>query len=195
MEQTVIAVTSDHGEEIFERGAFDHGDTLYEEVTHVPLVLHARGRVPGGKRVPGAVSLIDLPATLLDLCLAQDALGQGKSLRPLWEGSEEPGQRVAFAHALDLESRPLRAAWQGRMKYLRRGEGDTALEELYDLALDRGERRNLAAARPETLARLRQLLAEHDARAIEIQAALGEGSEELDEETIRRLKSLGYAGQ
>lgn len=192
LEQTIIAVTSDHGEEIFERGQFDHGDTLHEEVTHVPLVL-AGGGLPQGKVVGTRVSLVDLSATLLDLAGLGREFGLGRSLRGAWEGSA-PFSRgeLAFAEAIDFQGRELSAVWRGDLKYLRRGQGEGAEEELYDLRRDPEEHRNLVDRRPKVASRLRALLDAHRANAAEIQSVLGNADEELDEELIRRLTSLGY---
>ncbi|UCF68840.1 MAG: sulfatase-like hydrolase/transferase, partial [Acidobacteriota bacterium] len=143
LEQTIVIVTSDHGEEIFERGQFDHGDTLYEEVTRVPLIVYAPGRIGEGLVVSQPVSLVDLPATVLDLVGLGTELGQGSSLRPLWEGRVE-GHHPVMAEAIDLDSRPLVAVWDGALKYIRRGEGERAREELYDLTRDPAERRDLS---------------------------------------------------
>jgi arylsulfatase A-like enzyme len=192
--QTVVVVTSDHGEEIFERGAFDHGKTLFEEVTHVPLVMWAPGRLPAGRTVEGPVSLIDLPATLVDLAGIRQRHGDGRSLRPLWEQPDPaPSDRVAFAQTYDDDGALLGAVWSGSLKYLRReGEGEPT-ERLFDLASDPGETRNVAGERAAALERLRELWLEHVDAATKTQDALGVGQQGLDRETIDRLKSLGYA--
>lgn len=194
--QTVVVVTSDHGEEIFERGHFDHGQTLFEEATHVPLVIWGPGRIPPGRVVEGPVSLADLPATLTDLAGAGKSHGYGRTLRPLWEtGAGEPVRsgRTAFGQTYDEEGALIGAVWSGSLKYLRRELDGEVSERLFDLAADPGERRDLSATRTADLERLRGLWAEHVARATETQEALGVGAEGLDRETIDRLKSLGYA--
>lgn len=192
LEQTVIVVTSDHGEELFERGQFDHGDTLFEEVTHVPLVISAPGRVPAGRVVDGTVSLVDLPATLLDLAGAGDTLGEGRTLKPLWSGGEAAGGRAAFAEVVGHGAEPLSAAWSGTLKLVRRETKGGLREQLFDLAADPGETRDVAASRAADTARLRALLLEHTRKAHEIRGALGTREEHLDQETIDKLKSLGY---
>lgn len=192
--QTVVVVTSDHGEEIFERGRFDHGETLHEEVTHVPLVFWGPGQLPAGRRVGGPVSLIDLPATLMDLAGVGGALGDGTSLAPLWEdGNAVRSGRTAFAQTLDLEGAFLAAVWQGDLKYIRRELEGSVEERLFDLSSDPGETRDLASRRPADLQRLRALWVEHEAAARETQAALGVEADTIDPETLDRLKALGYA--
>lgn len=191
LERTVVVVTSDHGEEIFERGQFDHGDTLHEEVTHVPLVLTAPGRLPEGKVVAATVSQIDLAATLLDLAGLPGRLGEGTTLRPFWEGTGQA--RPAIAEARGKKGEELSAVWDGSLKYLRRQTPLATVEQVFDLAGDPGELHDLAGRFPAELERLRRLFALHRARAAEIRRSLGASDQTVDRETIESLKSLGYA--
>lgn len=62
---TLVVITSDHGEGFYEHGLMNHGNSLYREVTHVPLLLWAPGAIPAGKRVADPVSLTAIPATVL----------------------------------------------------------------------------------------------------------------------------------
>lgn len=190
-EQTVVVVTSDHGEEIFERGRFLHGDTLYEEVTHVPLIVRAPGRVPRGRVVDRLVSLVDLPATILDLAGLADRHGEGISLRDSWEGRAE--ERPVVAYAFARRGARLSAAWQDNWKYIRRDAAEGVVEELYDLARDPGELTNVAETRPKERRRLSEILARHSVEAETIRADLGAIDATLDPETLERLRSLGYA--
>jgi arylsulfatase A-like enzyme len=65
--ETVVIVTSDHGEAFGEHGRFLHGDQLYEEDLRVPLIWWAPGRIPPGRRLPAVASLADVVPTVLDL--------------------------------------------------------------------------------------------------------------------------------
>ncbi len=91
--ETLVAVTSDHGEELFDHGGVLHGYTLYEEMLRIPLILHARGRIAAG-RVDRPSDTLDLHATLLELCgLDRSAGSDGRSLLPLIAaGAGSPGQ-------------------------------------------------------------------------------------------------------
>ncbi|RMF71950.1 MAG: hypothetical protein D6738_12670 [Acidobacteria bacterium] len=192
-EQTLVVVTSDHGEEIFERGQFDHGDTLFEEVTHVPLVLNWPGRLPAGRVVTPPVSLVDLPATVLDLAGMQDRLGLGRSLRPLWEDSAGAADaRPVFAEAIGHGGEPVQAVWFGGLKLIRRLRDEGVERRCHDLRRDPGERINLAGTTRCDVGRLEALLDAHLDRAAEIRATLGETLGELDEQTRDRLRGLGY---
>lgn len=67
LDNTLVIITSDHGEEFGEHGVWGHGHTLYRNALQVPLILQLAGRVPAGVVVEHAVSLRDLPATVLAL--------------------------------------------------------------------------------------------------------------------------------
>ncbi len=67
LSRTIIIVTSDHGEQFGEHGLSGHSNSLYLELLHVPLVILAPGHPAAGSRVSAAVSLRDLPATILSL--------------------------------------------------------------------------------------------------------------------------------
>jgi arylsulfatase A-like enzyme len=88
LENTVVVVSSDHGEQFGEHGLFAHGGELYTQVLHVPLLISGPG-VARGVRVGEAVSLVDLPATLLEL-----ARGSGPSAADAGLAPGPPGDRA-----------------------------------------------------------------------------------------------------
>jgi arylsulfatase A-like enzyme len=63
---TLVVITSDHGEGFGEHGLMAHGNSLYRELIHVPLILLEPGKIPAGRRINAPVSLTSLPATLLE---------------------------------------------------------------------------------------------------------------------------------
>jgi hypothetical protein len=85
------------------------------------------------------------------------------------------------------------AVWDGSLKYLRRERAGGLAELLFDLARDPAEKTDIAASRPNDLARLRGLHEAHMREAATIRKDLGTVAEQLDPETLERLKSLGYA--
>jgi hypothetical protein len=161
---TLIVLTADHGEELHDHGGWKHGQTLYEDQIHVPLIVRWDGRIPAGKRLAGTVRLIDLLPTL--------AAAAGGKAAPSWQGRDlldalearGPLPRLeAFAQRLQVG--PLRAALvlDGKklMLYNRR-EPFTAQDglqeylyrfnlermrgaELYDVRRDPGEHHDLLA--------------------------------------------------
>src|SRR4030095_5313583 len=87
-ERLLVPFTSDHGEEFLEHGAMFHGQSVYGELTRVPLVLWGPGRVPAGAVVEETVESVDIMPTLLELAgLAPPPGVQGRSLVPLLAAS------------------------------------------------------------------------------------------------------------
>jgi arylsulfatase A-like enzyme len=155
-DRTVVIVTSDHGEAVGERDPRylgRHGDWLYDELLHIPLILHdPRVRHPV-RRVSTQVRLIDVLPTLLDLAGATPpAETDGRSLLPLVRG-EESGDRLAFGrshpiHDDDLQRTSVRDGRHKLIANLPPRPPEVPPLELYDLAEDARERTNVADARP-----------------------------------------------
>ncbi len=101
--ETVFVLTSDHGEEWFEKDeVLGHGFSLYQPAIHVPLIAHGPG-VPSGRRVKGPVELVDLPATLADLAGLLPSSpghpprhGDGTSFRAAFETENWEDPELAF---------------------------------------------------------------------------------------------------
>jgi arylsulfatase A-like enzyme len=89
LENTLVVITADHGEEFGEHGVFGHGNSLYYQSLHVPLVMVMPGKLPAGRRVGTAVSLRDIPATIADLATLGTTF-PGASMRTLWEQTSTP---------------------------------------------------------------------------------------------------------
>jgi arylsulfatase A-like enzyme len=179
LDNTLVVVTSDHGEQFGEHGLFDHGNSLYWPVLHVPLVVSFPKRIPGGMRVSAAVTLADLPATMLDVAGgSSDRELPGESLQERWRfPSRDRSSRAILAEVSKTINMPeWLPASKGAMKsvvlegahYIQHADGG---EELYDLDRDRAELDNLAA-RPEfrsvlqrSRSALAALIAHRDRRA------------------------------
>jgi arylsulfatase A-like enzyme len=150
----VTVITSDHGEEFGEHGGQFHGTTLYEEVTHVPLLIRAPGLQ--AREIDSEVSLVDLVPTLLDVLRIGAPPGlSGRSLGPALSGHPLTGSAPpVFSEASQLASKKM--VLLGGWKLIHDTEHDTW--ELYDLTADPGERRNLYHAAPGKAASLRRFL-------------------------------------
>jgi arylsulfatase A-like enzyme len=181
---TVVALVADHGEEFDDHGGTDHGRTLYREVLRVPLVIRAPGIAP--RRVGDDVGAVDILPTLLELLgvARRPERIEGRSLVPAMRGEA-------------LEPRPILAelrlypdAWsdaiiaEGHKLVLDRTARQT---RLYDLASDPREMTDVAAERPDVVARLERELEQMIAAASE-----GARTESTGEANIDALAALGY---
>lgn len=189
-DQTVLVVTADHGEELFDHGRLDHSRTFYDEIMRVPLIVRAPGRGIGATSQT-QVGLIDVMPTLLDLLgVPYTGTMQGKSLRPLLDGAPFP-DRVFFGEA-DQGYR-LVAMRTNKMKYVQDLNGRN--REAYDLVNDPAERENLCAADPMTCAPFATAISQWRAEMAAAKAALQLGpapTAVIDAQTRERLKALGY---
>jgi arylsulfatase A-like enzyme len=154
LENTIIIVTSDHGEEFNEHGQMNHGNTLYMPSLHVPLIIAGRD-IPRGVSVMEPVTLRDVPATILDIVQAgPNVTLPGGSLAPLWRPPSDSLGAAGSASAVYGEvdyARNLPSSIpvsQGSMKsvvveghhLIRAANGG---EEMYDVINDPWERTNV----------------------------------------------------
>ena len=156
LENTIVIITSDHGEQFMEHGLFDHGNSLYRQVTEVPLVLIGGPGVPAGAVVDMPVSLRDLPATIKDLAGVGGPRFPGRSLRDTWTGMLEESRPVISETWGPGPTRKFNAIIADDFHAI--WSVDSA--ELYRFSEDPEETRNLAGT-PEgadRLAALRQVL-------------------------------------
>ena len=191
--QTLIVVTSDHGEEFREHGQIGHERTVHDEILRVPWILVAPGRPAG--RVTETVGLIDLVPTVLELLDVAPQPGlQGRSLVHLLEG-EPGGERSAYSE-LDRHLR-MRSIHRGSHHLIR--NDPQARFQLFDWKTDPGEGTDLWVE-PDggpLGRRLSEELAEWERQAVEEGRGVRPGTlEHLDPDRRReleeKLRSLGY---
>ena len=200
LDDALIVFTADHGESLGEHGLlFEHGPLPYNTTAHVPLFLVRPGAI-AAQRVGRPVELVDLYPTLRDLALpgAEAAGLEGKSLLPLLAGGPEEQVarfRQAFSEAGSRWNHGYFTSVQEQTWKLvqrrpgRRAAGKPLRYELYDLASDPLETRDLAAERPEEVRRLRGALL---AWMKEGAGGAPRGQEQDSEEQRKALKALGY---
>ncbi len=183
--RTLVVLTSDHGEALGDHGEATHGVFAYESTLRVPLVLWAPGLLPA-RVIDVPVGHVDVLPTILDLLgLPAPAGLSGRSLRPLLTGAgseARPSYFEALSASLNRGWAPLRGIREGALKYV-----ELPVPELYDLATDPGETRNLASGRGSDLDRL----AAHLRRLREGERSISRTAESAD--TVERLHALGYA--
>jgi arylsulfatase A-like enzyme len=163
-ENTLIVFLSDHGEEFFEHGGFEHGHSLYQELIHVPLLFALPGKLTEGARISRPVRLLDVAPTILDfLDIDPPPDFEGVSIKPLLTGGgqpQDPGNSLiprdlAYAEAL-MHGREKKCivAYPWKLVY----EMGTEAEQLFNLAEDPGEVRDVYEDEPARAARLNDLL-------------------------------------
>ena len=189
--KTVIAVLADHGESLGEHGEHGHGYFIYEQVTHIPFVLATPYAGTRGRVVDEVVRSVDVAPTVLELVGLPGALpGAGASVVPLLAGG---GARPGDGYSESYYARfhygwsELRAVRSKRWHFI-----EAPKAELYDLDSDPGELTNLASRELLTLESMRTSLSEFERASIAKLAATSPVEE--DEETLRKLASLGYVG-
>lgn len=112
-EDTLVVLFSDHGESFKEHGWMLHGATLYEEETHVPLIVRAPGYKGAGKHNEDSVMLLDVAPTILSQCgVRVPVMQQGRNLSPLWEN--EPRADAWTPRIVPAETK---AVLEGRLLY------------------------------------------------------------------------------
>ena len=170
-----------------------HETDVYEELVRVALALVAPGRVPAGGRVDQLARQVDLTPTVLDLLGLPVPPGlDGTSLLPAVRDAQALGLEAvleAFGRVRGT-ARAQRRGWRtARWKYIEAPQAPEVPVELYDLAADPRERRNVAGAHPEIVAELRAKVAAVEATATDAGLALSADEEAAVE---ARLRDLGY---
>ena len=193
-EDTLIVVTSDHGEEFADHGGFWHGTTLYDEQVRIPLVVRLPGGEQSGTTTSDWVRHVDVAPTILRFAGGRAPEGmQGGDLftagrRPVFAEEDHEGNRLMSVRVPGQDG-------QSDYKLILANEGNPrglSPTELYDVARDPREARDLARAEGERVAATRRVL-DQSARA-SARGAVDAQTHALDDNAAARLRSLGYAG-
>lgn len=212
MKDTIVIVTSDHGEVLYEHDCyFGHDIMLYEPAIAVPLVFYGDGLFPAGAIARQNARLIDLAPTILESAgLSHEFLGatdglsllppvwrEGKGAERRWGPKQLAGRPdMRASDTLFAEIFPPKPGWKVEPRHaLRTPEWKLMMEdgvearELYNLGPDPRERANLALAEPGAGARL---FAVWDAWRATKEDHFKMTFPEIDAETEENLRSLGY---
>ena len=189
-DDSIIVVTSDHGESLGAHGEDTHGIFLYEETIRVPLLVKLPQQQMAGKRVKGRVRLLDIAPTFLETAgIPVPSQMQGQSLLRITRSNPDADQAVYsrsdFSHEAfgwsGLES------WRaGKYLYIRAPK-----PELYDLSTDPNATRDLSLSSKATLETLAAQLNSFDSR---LDNAGKPGDTGLTSSEMQKLASLGYVG-
>ena len=185
---TLVVLTSDHGEGLGDHGEATHGVFAYESTLRVPLVFHnprllrapgrRRERAPRRSRARRSSTPSACPCPRASRAAACSALAAGVEA-----GEAPPSYFETLTPALTRGWAPIHGVLRDRLKYL-----DPPLPELYDLAADPREETNLVASRPAPLEEMRGLLGRLRA------GDAGPARSAVPTEVRERLASLGYVG-
>jgi arylsulfatase A-like enzyme len=152
----VVVITSDHGEQFGEHGIFDHGNSLYLPVLHVPLLISFPSHLPADATVRDPVSLSELPATVIDLVTLETGAPSsfpGTSLARHWNTTRNVNSAETEPVLSEVKKNPRAPKWEpvsrGDMRsvildgyhYIQNGDDRN---ELYDFEVDPLEKHDLA---------------------------------------------------
>lgn len=193
-DRTVLIITADHGEQLYEHGYISHSAQVYEQSVHVPLVVRLpAGRGPRGMRVRELVDLLDVAPTVTDVLLDGAATAatrefQGRSLLPVIAGA--PGKPAVLSRT--VWERPVYALRDARYKLVY--DTRTGEQRLFDLETDPGETQDVAGGLPLRAAWYRQSLHHWLSQLAEGAPRAGPGAvaEKPTPEQCENFRSLGY---
>ena len=210
LDNTLVVVVSDHGEEFWEHGWTSHGHSLYEELTNGVFLMWNPKLIPSPGRVREPVQLIDVMPTVLDLLgVPIPQVVEGQSLTPFVKG--QPFHRrgpVMTSRFADPEAKKIGVVPENRIdaiafldanwKLIYRDKAkDIGLNkvELYDRRADRGETKNIAGRHPQDVDRVMTEIGKWIEAQKVIRSSLVQGTKAtMDPKTLERLRSLGYLG-
>ena len=204
-DKAIFVFLSDHGEEFGEHGGWFHDQTVYEELTRIPLIIHFPDGEFGGTRNDRVVSLVDVMPTVFDYLGRSELCAEcrGNTFLPSLRGSTKAEDQGAIVTSLRINEQSYYRDWkkqrgalniavrQGQWKGIWNTEPGTL--ELYNRERDPAEKFNLIDSDPDVADRLRDYadtwLASCQSR---LQAPTELEADELDPETTEKLRALGY---
>ena len=202
LDDTIIVVVADHGEQLGEHGMLDHKMSLYAENVHVPLIVRYPKALPRGVRIEAQVQSNDIYATILDLVESDQPRAEGLQSLPFADG-EGVGRPYAFVDMAPPTAfmtmmikewpnsdivrfdRTIRSVRGPRFELFWGSDGE---RRLYDLESDPSESTDVKAEHAAIQRSLESLLD----KFYEGSLSSDRNPVELDEEHREALKSLGY---
>lgn len=190
LEDTVVVLTADHGEQFREHGHFSHGDKPYDELVRVPFFIRLPDETNGERMVRG--SHVDVLPTLLNLLGIDRAKTdeiRGRNILNDTDHRDEnrPVYMQQRVRSAGIDFYGVRAE---NWKYILNTQRER--EELYDLESDPNEQSDVSRENRDRLTELRTLVEQHIERVEETNAGVNTTRTERDEEVETRLRKLGY---
>jgi membrane-anchored protein YejM (alkaline phosphatase superfamily) len=192
LDQTLVVIFGDHGDEFYEHGSTGHAHTLYNELIHIPLILRWPSEIPKGRCIDALVSQVDIMPTILDyLGIQHQQAIQGMSLKNLIEGRVCGVHEYVFAGGSTHRC----AIIGSRSKMIVNPDGD---KEFYDLLSDPMEQnsihqtQNSSALAATFERRLEQWALENRKLTALFPRDSDSDRIQLDEHRLKQLRALGY---
>jgi len=197
-DKTLVIIIADHGEEFYDHGGVLHGNTLYNEVTHIPFFIKFPGQSKA-ETIDALASQVDILPTVCDyLKIKIPENVQGENLLPLCRGEKKEIHSFVFSELDNHASPEIRTVETHEYKLIRNFH--TRKTELFSLKDDLAEKKNLFPAgffhlEPATARKMKRELKRFMKTSDRLSAAIKKMQTNkviLDEKTRQRLKSLGY---
>jgi choline-sulfatase len=193
LDDTIVIFTADHGEELHDHGGWEHGDTVFGEVTNVPLLIRLPGPPAQDRRLDTPVGLIDLMPTILKLAglPGQKKAPQGTDFSTEIYGRDHLQKPLVFCRA--CSHRPITTNFvsvqDSRFKLV--WDYPHGKKLLFDVENDPLERTDLSKNQPSEVDALSNQLVDHET-SLEKEPHFSGITHPLDEETLEQIRSLGY---
>ncbi|MCP4152770.1 MAG: sulfatase-like hydrolase/transferase, partial [bacterium] len=186
-ENTVVIITGDHGEALYEKGEETHSYFAYNNTIHIPLIIHIPGTEP--KTVAENVCHSDIFPTICDI-LGKEIPEhlQGETLLPIVAGNKRKNNTIYFESLTPFLNRgwaPLRGFIRENLKFIH-----LPIPEVYDIHTDLDENKNLAGKKEGQLFKLKRDLVMLKKKLTGKQ--MMQRSRKIDADSRSKLKSLGY---
>lgn len=186
--KTALIITADHGENFFEHNRLLHGgEGLYNEVTHIPLIVHNSSFFPEKVIVSNPVEIIDIFPTILDLFdIGEIRVGDIKQIQGNSLLYSIPNKTIFIENAARTRNKIIRENWSYIL------HRDTQKRELYNLEEDPFEQNNLAEQENIVANKMHKFLLRKIDDSVELSQHIIPKDAKIDKEVEKVLKSLGY---
>lgn len=202
-DNTLVVLTSDHGEEFLEHGGRAHLVQCWQETIHVPLIMRIPWLKSKASRFAPPVSLVDLPNTILELVAAKKSLPENNGISlagAIVKGEALPDRRLLAETRMGQPQgrEQTRGNWTvlidaNQIKYHHFVNPGEKFNALFDLRTDPREQNDLSAGQPEVAGRMEQEIAQTNVRLNELRRrSEADNKISIDNLLSRRLKALGY---